>query len=677
MPTLYNRFLFLPLLLLLCSSSLLRAQDSVPDSIGVTDSIIVTATRTYSAGSDAGFRAAAFALAPHNSAQDILRVVPGLVIAQHAGGGKAEQIFLRGFDADHGTDVNIMVDEAPVNMVSHGHGQGYADLHFVIPETIERVDVVKGPYFARYGDLTTAGAVSMQTFDSLPENLVRLEAGSFETWRGVGLFRAPLGSDNVSAYFGGEMYSTRGYVEAPQNLQRVILFGKAHARLGEHSSLTASISGFSSNWDASGQIPERAVNSGEITRYGSIDSTEGGATSRTTGTFQYTATGDAPFRLTGSVTNYRFRLFSNFTFFAADSVRGDGIEQTDDRTIFAVKGERDFLYEGLGLPMFTRIGADLRSDNIVVGLYHDSARVRLETTDNSRIRQRHIGQFVEQSIHLPWARFIVGLRADYFLFDVENMGVEGTGAEGVAGRFLLSPKANVAVPVSDAITLFANSGFGFHSNDARSVVKDPSQSIPRAFGAEGGVRYGEPGRLFSLSAAAWTLMLDHEFVFVGDEGTTEESGATVRRGVDLEVQTNPFSWLSLGVDATFARGHFTDLPDGENRIPLAPSLTLTANALFRYNALSAFLRLRHIGDRPANESNTVTAKGYSIVDCSASYRIGPAEFFVAVENLLGAEWNEAQFDTESRLRGEAAPVSELHFTPGTPLSIRGGTAWRF
>lgn len=651
--------------------------DPVPDSVGVSDSVVIIGTRIYSAGSDAGFRAAAFALMPRSSAQDILRVVPGLVTAQHAGGGKAEQIFLRGFDADHGTDVNIRVDEAPVNMVSHGHGQGYADLHFIIPETIERVDVVKGPYFARYGDLTTAGAVSMKTWDSLSENLVRLEGGSFGTWRAVGLFRAPLASQNINAYFGGEVYSTQGYVDAPQNLRRLILFGKAHARIGRNATLSASISGFGSGWDASGQIPERAVRSGRITRFGFIDSTEGGATSRTTGTFRYEATGDAPFRITGSVTGYRFRLFSNFTFFAADSVRGDAIEQTDDRTILALKGERDFLYQALGVPMFTRVGADLRNDDITVGLYHDSARVRLETTDNSRIRQRHIGPFIEHSLHFPWGRFMLGLRADYFLFDVENLLNGGPGAEGVAGRFLLSPKANLAVPVTDDFTLFANSGFGFHSNDARSVVADPSESIPRAFGAEGGVRYGRPEGAVSLAAAAWTLLLEREFVFVGDEGTTEESGRTARRGIDLEVQANPFGWLSLGVDATLSQGRFTELPDGENRIPLAPSLTLTANALFRYDIFAGYLRLRHIGDRPANESNTVTAYGYSVVDLSASCRLGAAELFLSVENLLNTEWNEAQFDTESRLRGEAAPVSELHFTPGTPLSVRGGLAWRF
>ena len=671
-------------LILFAACGSLQAQEDESEGPALDDSTFVeiepttvTAQRPYSAGSDARFRAAAFELMPRNSAQDILRIVPGLTTAQHAGGGKAEQIFLRGFDADHGTDVNIMVDGAPVNMVSHGHGQGYADLHFVIPETIERVDVVKGPYSARYGDLATAGAVSMKTVDSLEESLVRIEAGSFQTFRAVGLFNAPLAGTGINSYFGGEVYSTRGFVEEPQDLQRLILFGKAHTEIGRDASLSAAFSAFSSSWDASGQIPERVVQWGEISRFGSIDPTEGGATSRLTGTFNYATTGSNPFRLTGSLTDYRFRLFSNFTFFANDSIRGDGIEQTDDRTILSLKGERDFLYEEFGMPMFTRIGADLRSDDIAVGLYHDSARVRLEVTDNSRIRQRHIGPYIEQSVSFSWGRLLLGLRADYFLFDVENLLEQGAEPEGIASHFLLSPKANLAVPVSNNVTLYANSGFGFHSNDARTVVAHEEGSIPRAFGAELGARYGQPNGPIAVSAAAWTLFLENEFVFVGDEGTTEESGRTVRRGIDVELQLNPFKWLALGMDATISHGRFLDLPDQQNAIPLAPNVTLTANMLLRHNNASAFLRLRHIGDRPANEDNSVTAKGYAIADLSASYRIGQAELFVSVENLFDAIWNEAQFDTESRLRNETSPVSELHFTPGTPRSVRGGIGWKF
>ncbi|MEO5929382.1 MAG: Plug domain-containing protein, partial [Candidatus Kapaibacterium sp.] len=279
----------IPFIIAVAASPLLAQQRRTtpqrPDTLLIkSDSIHVEARHTYSAASDAQFRAADFALRPKNSAQDILRVVPGLVIAQHAGGGKAEQIFLRGFDCDHGTDVNISVDDAPVNMVSHGHGQGYADLHFIIPETIERVNVAKGPYFARYGDLATAGAVAFQTADSLREDLVKLEADPFldKTYRAVALLRAPISAPGVTAYFGGEVYSSEGYFDAPQDFRRVNLFAKARAPIGGNGSISAELLGFSAGWNASGQIPERAVENGSIDRFGSIDNTEGGATSRTT-----------------------------------------------------------------------------------------------------------------------------------------------------------------------------------------------------------------------------------------------------------------------------------------------------------------------------------------------------------------------------------------------------------
>lgn len=643
------------------------------------DSITVSAQRAYSAASDAQFRAADFALRPRSSAQDMLRVVPGLVIAQHAGGGKAEQIFLRGFDADHGTDINISVDDAPVNMVSHGHGQGYADLHFIIPETVEKIDVTKGPYFARHGDLATAGAVTFRTADSLRENMVKAEGGEFGTYRAVALVRAPLSAPRSSAYLAGEVYGSRGYFDAPQDFHRVNLFAKVKNGFGHDGSITGSISSFGSAWDASGQIPERAVERGEIGRFGSIDPNEGGATSRTTAIIAYNSGGASPLAITGSYTDYRFRLFSDFTFFAADSVRGDMIEQTDRRSILAMKAENTMIYEAAGIPMCTRFGVDLRSDDINAALYHDSARVRLGTTADAHINQRQIAPYAEQEIVLPWAQFLLGVRADYFTFDVENNArTQAVGPEGIAQQFLISPKANASVPITDDVMLFLNSGFGFHSNDARDVVAQPKErTLPRAFGAEAGVRYGTPDGIFSGSVSAWLLNLESEFVYVGDEGVTEPSGRTRRQGIDIEARVNPFPWLGLGVDATISRGRSVDDPEGANFIPLAPNFTLSGNAVARFGALSTAARLRMVGDRPANAENTVRAKGYGIVDLSASYRLGAFEFYANVENLLNAEWNEAQFDTESRLRNEAVPVQELHFTPGTTRSVRGGVAVRF
>jgi outer membrane receptor protein involved in Fe transport len=639
--------------------------------------IQVTAPRAYTAASDASFRAADFELRPRRSTQDMLRIVPGLVISQHAGGGKAEQIFMRGFDADHGTDVNISVDDAPVNMVSHGHGQGYADLHFIIPETIERVDVVKGPYLARYGDLTTAGAVAFVTADSIASNVVKLEAGTFETLRALGLFRAPIGNPNVKAYYGAEINATQGPFEAQQDFLRANLFGKVRFGVGQ-GALTASVSTMTSGWDASGQVPERAIAAGTIGRFGAIDRNEGGNTSRTTAVLRYHTGGNAPFLVTGSYTNYRFRLFSDFTFFLVDSLRGDMIEQTDKRQIVALKAERELPVVRSNYLLRTRFGANLRADDIDVALYRDSVRTRHTTTVDTRIAQRQVGGFVEEEIVMRRVRALLGLRVDYFNVDVENRLQTGGEPDGVDQEVALSPKANVAFNLPRHTTLFLNSGLGFHSNDARAVVSERTDRIlPRAFGSEIGVRYGRPRSRLAASAAAWMLALESELVWVGDEGTTEASGRTLRQGIDLELQVRPLDWLALSADATLSHGRFRDLPDGEDHIPLAPEMTLTANAVARFDPWSGALRLRHVDERPANETNTIRALGYTVFDLAATLERGSREYSLTIENLFDRTWNEAQFATESRLRDEPAPVDELHFTPGTPFALRLGVAQRF
>ena len=679
------------LLLLLTLTTASYAQVLQHDSLRIVraEEVTVSIERSYSAASDAEFRAADLQLRPRNSAQDMLRVVPGLFIAQHAGGGKAEQIFLRGFDCDHGTDINISVDDAPVNMISHGHGQGYADLHFVIPETIERVDVAKGPYFARFGDLATAGAVVFNTFDVLKENIVKFETGTaqysseiknraFSTFRGLALVQAPFSSDKLNAYFGAEVYSTNGYFDLPQNFKRLNLIAKATGDLGDDGKLSASIMTFSSGWNANGQIPERAVAQGLISRFGSIDSTEGGATSRTTGIIKYSSGGPSPFTLTGSLTDYRFRLYSDFTFLANDSVRGDEIEQTDERTIFALRGESLKTWEFGTAILKTRIGANLRSDDIQVGLFHDSARSRLSTTVDALVHQRQIGPYAEQEIVFPGIRIQAGIRLDYFNFDVTNRLNQSQQPNGIVQALLASPKLNVAVPIGDRITLFGNSGFGFHSNDARAVVSAHNDStIPRAFGAELGARIGKISDFISGSISAWRLDLESEFVWGGDDGTTSAAGRTRRQGIDLELRVTPFEWLAFGGDMTIAKGYLRDAPIGQNYIPLAPNLTLTANALAHVDQFSAALRLRMIDDRPATEDNSIRAKGYSVFDLSTSYRFGTIEVFANIENLFNVAWNEAQFDTDARLKGEAGITSDLHFTAGTPRSIRMGVGYRF
>jgi outer membrane receptor protein involved in Fe transport len=663
--------------MLTCIVELAHAQSDTTTGRSEGVDVTVEAERAYTAASDKTVLATRFELAPKNSTQDLLRLVPGLVIAQHAGGGKAEQIFIRGFDADHGTDINISVDDAPVNMVSHGHGQGYADLHFIIPETIEAIDVVKGPYSARFGDLATAGAVVFRTKDRLNASTFKLEGGSFDTYRALATVADPIKSDGFSSYFAADIYGTRGYFESPQDMNRVNLFAKATSDM-ESGRLSASFMSFASGWQASGQIPQRAVERGELSRFGAVNDNEGGTTSRSTFTFRFESTGSDPLLIATNYTNYNFRLFSDFTFFARDSVRGDMIEQTDSRSIIGLKAEKQIRWSASQDMFFSsRVGVNFRADNIEVGLYEDSARQRYNTRVHSSIEQRQIGPYFEQEIITPFADLQLGVRADYVNYNVIDHTERAAQPSGVAQQFLVSPKANLSVPVSKELRAFVNAGFGFHSNDARAVVQDHRTSLPRAFGSEIGARYATGDRVLTASAALWLLDLEEELVYVGDEGTTEISGSTRRQGLDVELDIRPLDWLTVSSSMTLSRGRFIGSPEGENFIPLAPDLMLSSSLLAQFEPLAAGLHLRMVGDRPANESGSVTAEGHVVLDLTARYTFGGYTIYGEVDNLLNVDWNEAQFDTESRLRNEPASVSELHFTPGTPRVFKLGVGYGF
>ncbi|MFT7163732.1 MAG: outer membrane receptor protein involved in Fe transport, partial [Flavobacterium sp.] len=278
---------------------------------------------------------------PVNSSQEILRKVPGLFIGQHAGGGKAEQIFLRGFDIDHGTDITISVDGMPVNMVSHAHGQGYADLHFVIPETVEKIDFGKGTYYADKGDFATAGYVAFQTKEKLDESSISVEAGQFNTLRTVGLFNLLGKKKKQSAYIATEYILTDGPFDSPQNFNRVNLLGKYSAMLEDSSKFSISASRFASKWDASGQIPQRLVDNGTISRFGAVDNTEGGNTSRTNinATISKPIDENTFLKANAFYSNYEFELYSNFTFFLEDPINGDQIRQKEERSIYGMNAE--------------------------------------------------------------------------------------------------------------------------------------------------------------------------------------------------------------------------------------------------------------------------------------------------------------------------------------------------
>ena len=629
-------------------------------------SVVAVAERSFSAASSNVLRGFDLRNRSLNSSQDLLRLVPGLVIAQHAGGGKAEQIFLRGFDADHGTDVALYVDGMPVNMVSHGHGHGYADLHFLIPEIVEEVDVRKGPYFADAGNLATAGSVTFRTRDRLDENVARIEAGAFGMSRITGVYQIPL--NEVEAYAAAQTYRFEGPFDTPQELRRTNLFGKLHADV-----LSVWAGSFESSWGASGQIPRRAVEQDLISRFGSIDNHEGGSTARRDAHAELET---SRFRLRAHVTNYRFRLFSNFTFFLDDPVRGDMIEQVDERLMLGFTGEYRMMHRLSAGAASTRIGTGFRGDDIEVALWKSPSRARVEQISGAVIDERNVYLWIQEEI-VPdeKLRIQLGLRADHFTFDVHD---RVNDYSRMKRRGVVSPKASVVISPSSTADLFFNVGFGFHSNDARDVVVDRGMpSLPQALGAEIGWRTAI-GRRAAVSAAIWMMDLEREFVYVGDAGYTELRGATRRFGADLEARLEPASWLTADADVNVARGYFKDLPSRKNAIPLAPRITASGGLTIHHpKGIEGSLRVRHVGDRPAREDGTVTAEGYTLVDLLIRKRMRNLELSASFENLLDVSWNEAQFDTESRLRHEREPISELHFTPGTPRHLQLGATYFF
>lgn len=617
---------------------------------------------------------------PFNNSQEILRIVPGLFIGQHAGGGKAEQLFLRGFDVDHGTDVNITVDGLPVNMVSHAHGQGYADLHFVIPETVSRIDFGKGTYYADKGDFTTAGYVSLSTFDRLPENTLRVEGGMFNTLRTVGMMNLFQPRQKQNAYVAGELYLTDGPFDASQRFRRYNAFGK-HQYHFKNTTLTTQISTFWSRWYASGQVPERAISSGMIDWFGAIDPNEGGQTSRTNASMKLVQRLNNGITLENQLfyTRYAFELYSNFTFYKNDPVNGDEIRQKEKRDIIGYNGS--FNKENLmsdGATLQTKAGISIRRDAV-----HDLELSR--TYQRSivtaplafgQVKETSASAYVSETYKNKRWTLNATLRYDHFNFQYRDDLAQQPNVSVSKG--IVCPKINLQYQVSGQTTLYLKTGRGFHSNDARVVIpQNGRQILPAAWGADLGV-IAKPTSKLLINAAVWLLYLDQEFIYVGDEAVVEAGGKTLRRGIDISLRYEIAKHLLADLDANYTIGRATDEPAGQRYLPLAPAFSSTGGLAYTGTRWNAGLRYRWLGNRPANEDNSVVAKGYFLLDANASWHFNKSwsAGFVA-ENLLNVKWRETQFLTESKLQNEMMPVEEIHITPGSPFFVKLRVSFEF
>jgi len=655
-----------------------KTQDAPPRPEEATlPPVVVTAPPPVSASSEVFIPGRDFELRPQGRPADVLRLVPGLVISQHQGGGKAEQYFLRGFDADHGTDVALFIDGLPVNLRSHAHGQGYADLHFLIPELVQRLDGFKGPYFVEFGDFATAGAFNFVMRDTVDDNYAEAAGGSWATQRYLTLFSPTR--DALKTLVAIEYYRSDGPFTHPNGYERFNLFAKAKATLSDGMDLSVWASHYQADWHGSGEIPARAVRSGFIGRFDAIDANEGGSTQRTNVNLDWRWRPDDNQLVAVHAygTYYVLDLFNDFTFFLNDPQNGDEINQRDRRYMAGF----DALYQHQSKPfdisLTSSAGFQYRIDTPRVVLATSVQRHQLARTEDVSIVEQSYSPFVKFDIvPLSWLRFVTGARGDIVSYHVHSrVNTTTDDLNGSVTQARPNVKANLVLGPWYQTELFANFGTGYHSNDARAVVANRTvTALPTAQGYEFGLRSKLIPRT-DLSLTYWVLDLASELVFVGDAGTTEARGPSHREGIEFAMRVKILEWLTFAGDVTASRAEF----DTGAAVALAPRLTSRADLTARLPwGLSSSFAMRYLGDRYADEDRHQTARGYLLFDFTARYRYKWLEAFVSIENLTNTEYREAQFFFNSRLAGEPTTgVPDIHYTPGNPRTVMGGLAVRF
>jgi outer membrane receptor protein involved in Fe transport len=611
---------------------------------------------------------------------ELVEAVPGMVATQHSGTGKANQYFLRGFNLDHGTDFSAHVEGVPINMRTHGHGQGYLDLNFMIPELVETTTYRKGPYDAAAGDFSSAGSVVFDYHDRLKPAL-SVTVGSYDYYRGLAAGSLDTNAGVLSAALEATAYE--GPWDLDENLRQYRMYLNYGFQLGDAFGHLR-FEGYDGSWDSTDQIPRRAVEQGLIDERGFIDPDLGGETSR------YAFSGALDFGSWGATAyavGYDFTLFSNFTYLLEDPIEGDQFEQRDNRVIYGanVAGASDHTFAGR--PTILRWGGDFRYDDIdEVGLYPTSARVRTDVIRDDTVEELSFAAFGEAELAITERlRAILGIRGDYYDWEVDAVESENSGR---GDDTLVSPKVSLAYRVNDGLEAYANWGQGFHSNDVRGATisvdplsgdpVDPVDVLVASRGAELGFRL-ERGSTFNLSLVGFRLELNSELVFVGDAGATEPSGRTLRRGVELNGFWQTTDWLAVDASYTYTDAEFTQDEGDGTSIPGAvkSTFTLGGNAFFA-NGIGASLRLRYLSPAPLIEDNSVRSESSLLLNGGVSWRHRALEARLDVFNLLDSNDDDISYFYASRLPDEPLEgVKDVHFHPLEPRSVRVTLNWHF
>lgn len=608
---------------------------------------------------------------------ELVEVIPGMVAAQHSGGGKANQYFLRGFNLDHGTDFAASIDGAPLNLRAHPHMNGYLDLNFMIPETIEKVRFYKGVGYAQNGDFSAAGAADFTTYDRSEENYLELNASTDGDQRALIVGSADIGEDGTLLYAGEHEWGN-GPFERPEDLRKwsgFLKYTQPLALLGQEAKFRASLIGYDNSWYATDQMPLRAIQSGLISRFGTLDPDLGGKTSRMIASAGLTWD-KASLLVYGE--SYSLRLFNNPTFFI-DPVRGDAFVQTTDRTALGARGQVSADMDIAGIRAETRLGADIRTDFIDrAGLQRTIKRIPFSTIRDDKGSVTLADIWADATVRWTSSfRTTLGARLDHILYDFTALQPENSG-NGSDTRF--SPKFAAALTMSEDLEAYASYGYAFHTNDARGALTrsdpltgdpvTPSPVFVASRGGEAGLRW-EPHATFNLSASLFQLALDSELIFVGDAGTSEPSDATRREGVEISSFWQPFSSLAIDVSGAWSRARFQNAPADAARIPNAVEFVGSAGVTFTgEDGWEASVRLRYIGEAPLLEDNSVRGASTFTVNAGVSKDFGPVYAGLDILNLTNSRDNEIQYFYASRLPGEAAPVEDLMIHPLHPRSLR-------
>ena len=610
---------------------------------------------------------------------ELLESVPGLIVSQHSGEGKANQFYLRGFNLDHGTDLRTTVDGMIVNQRSHAHGQGWTDVNFLVPELVNRLEYRKGPYYASEGDFSSAGSVAVKYSDRLAQGIASVGVGQNG-------FRRALLADSPEFANGRLLYAIEGMnndgpfvnPDSFRKINGVLRYSQGD----EGNGFNVTGMAYKAKWNSTDQIPQRAIDSGLLrNRFDAIDTTDGGAAHRysLSGAWRKTDDGSST-QVNAYLIDNRLGLFSNFTYFLDNPIDGDQFAQPDRRRTAGLNASHTRRFAGLGLESENTFGVQLQTDNIFNGLLNTKARQTIGITRQDHIVESSAGLYAENATKwTPWLRSVAGLRVDGYRFKVngDNQLNAGTATDSA-----VNPKLSLVFGPWAKTEFYVNAGSGFHSNDARgtTIRVDPKTGdavdrvtpLVRSKGAEIGMRGNWlPGLQTSLSL--YQLDFASELLFVGDAGTTEASRPSRRVGFELANYYKLSNWLTVDADVAFARARFRDADPVGNRIPGAvEGVASLAVAVDNVGPWFGAAQLRYFGPRPLIEDNSTRSKSTISLNARVGYRFSP-KMRVELDgfNLTDRKASAIDYFYTSRLPGEAAEgVESIHFHPIESRSFR-------